>query len=296
MVEFDAGKVAFGNSDIHISGLTEPISRVPFFFARSNLFCQVGGGALRQLGNVADCHRSSTHRCAAKRCLDYASCARSWTIFVQGSCDRPTLFSLLFTDGAYEDGAGPIGAAVFDDKKGIAAFGFSVDEHLLKFWKRRGEKQPIGLLEILPVRVAKMVFADASPCGFIDSEGARAILINGYSSDIGTGNMLSTSARFDTELGCLPWWARAPSAGNPARALQTGLFCTVQIWPSHRDSFHLTRMRFALNEETAWTQWSHTRTHPRPVLRILEGPERFVIIKSMESLVLKPLLRTLNRR
>ena len=54
LVEFDAGKVAFGNSDIRISGLTEPISRVPFFFARSNLFCQVGGGALRQLGNVAD--------------------------------------------------------------------------------------------------------------------------------------------------------------------------------------------------------------------------------------------------
>ena len=57
---------------------------------------------------------------------------------------------------------------------------------------------------------------------------------------------------------------------------------------------HLTRMRFALNKETAWTRWSHARKHPRPVQRILEGPERFVIIKSMESLVLESLLSTLK--
>ena len=67
--------------------------------------------------------------------------------------------------------------------KGIAAFGFSVDEHLLKPWKRGEKKQLIGLLEIVPVLVEKMVFADlltdACPCGFIDSEGARTHWING---------------------------------------------------------------------------------------------------------------------
>ena len=78
------------------------------------------------------------------------------------------------------------------------------------------------MLEMLPVLVAKMIFADflndASPCGFIDNEGARANLINGYSPDIDTGNMLSMNTPFDAEHGCLPWWARGPSAGNPADA------------------------------------------------------------------------------
>ena len=36
---------------------------------------------------------------------------------------------------------------------------------------------------------------DASPSGFIDSEGARANLINGYSPDIDTGNMLPPPTR-----------------------------------------------------------------------------------------------------
>ena len=67
--------------------------------------------------------------------------------------------------------------------------------------------QLIGLLEMLPVFAAKMAFADfltyASPCGFIDNEGARANLIDGCSPDIDTGNMLSINARFDAELGCL---------------------------------------------------------------------------------------------
>ena len=65
------------------------------------------------------------------------------------------------------------------------------------------------MLETLPVLVAKMFFfadflTDASPCGFIDNEGARVNLINGYSPDIDTGNILSISARLDAELGCLP--------------------------------------------------------------------------------------------
>ena len=53
---------------------------------------------------------------------------------------------------------------------------------------------------------AKMFFrflTDASPCGFIDNEGARANLINGNSPDIDTSNMLSINARFDAEFECL---------------------------------------------------------------------------------------------
>ena len=48
----------------------------------------MGAGALRQLDNVADAIDLSPT--VVQRCLDYASCARSWTIFVQGSCDRRT--------------------------------------------------------------------------------------------------------------------------------------------------------------------------------------------------------------
>ena len=127
-----------------------------------------------------------------------------------------------------------IGGIIFDDKKGIAAFGFSIDEHFLSFWKRKGRTQLIGLLEVLPVLVAKMVYADfltdASPCGFIDNEGARANLINGYSPDIDTGNMLSINAQFDAELGCLPWWARVPTAGNPADAPSTLDFSALSMY------------------------------------------------------------------
>ena len=51
---------------------------------------------------------------------------------------------------------------IFDDTKGIAASGFSVDEHLLKFGQRRGKKQLIGLLETYPVFVVTMVFQISS--------------------------------------------------------------------------------------------------------------------------------------
>ena len=245
-------------------------------FARSNLFCRVGAGALRQLGNVADAiDLSPTGVQSALSGLRELSALLGHIRPRLVRSTRP-LFSLLFTDGAYENGAGSIGGIIFDDKKGIAAFGFSIDEHLLEFWKRKGKTQFIGLLEILPVLVAKMVFADfltdASPCGFIDNEGARANLINGYSPDIDTGNMLSINAQFDVELGCLPWWARVPSAGNPADAPSRLDFSALskygnvqlrneahvaQYWPGLRDSFtwggfvagHLIRMRFVLNKE-----------------------------------------------
>ena len=207
--EFDAGKVFFGNTDIRISGLKEAIGEIlaqgfiephvarklrgRFLFARSNLFCRVGAGALRQLGNVAEAiDLSPTGVQSALSGLRELSALLDHIRPTLVRSTRP-LCSLLFMDGACENGAGSIGGIIFDDKKGIAAFGFSIDEHLLSFWKRKGKTQLIGLLEVLPVLVAKMVYADfltdASPCGFIDNEGARANLINGYSPDIDTGNI-----------------------------------------------------------------------------------------------------------
>ena len=176
--EFDAGKAAFGNRNIRFSGLTGPIGedlaqgsieplvarklRGRFLFASSNLFCRVGAGALRQLGNVADAVDPSPT--GVQSALSGLRELCSLLDHLRPRLVRPTrpLFSLLFADGAYEDGARSLGGVILDDKKGIAAIGLSVDEHLWKFWTRREEKQLIGLLEVLPVLVAKMVLQISS--------------------------------------------------------------------------------------------------------------------------------------
>ena len=118
-----------------------------------------GCWSVSTIGQCRRCHRSFTHSCAALSGLRELC---SLLDHFRPTLVRPTrpLYSLVSTDGAYEDRGGSIGGVIFDDKKGIAAFGFSVDERLLKFWKRREKKQRIGLLEILPVFDAKMVFAD----------------------------------------------------------------------------------------------------------------------------------------
>ena len=105
-------------------------------FARSNLFCLVGAGGLRQVGNVADAIDLSPTGVQSAMSGPRELCSLLENRRPRLVRRQRPLFSLLCTDGANEDGAGSIGGVICDDKKGIAAFGFSVDDHLLKFWKR----------------------------------------------------------------------------------------------------------------------------------------------------------------
>ena len=73
--------------------------------------------ALRQLGNVADA-------------IDLSPTGvQSALSGLRELCSLLDHLGPRLADGAYEDRAGSIGVVIFDDMKGIAAIGFSVDEH-----------------------------------------------------------------------------------------------------------------------------------------------------------------------
>ena len=137
---------------------------------------------------------------------------------------RPTCGEniLLFTDGAYEDERGSIGAVLFHPTRGVHSFGLRVENDIIKHWQRHGKNQIIGFLEIVLVILAKMVFQEVIAGGnltiFVDNDGARHQLINGYATDKDIAHLLDMNALTDAQMGCLCWVTRVPTSANPADA------------------------------------------------------------------------------
>ena len=53
---------------------------------------------------------------------------------------------------------------------------------------------------------------------FVDNDGARHQLINGYAADKDTAHLLDINAQTDAQMGCLCWVTRVPTSANPADA------------------------------------------------------------------------------
>eukprot|EP00971_Amphidinium_carterae_P351363 6492074-Amphidinium_carterae.3 len=122
-------------------------------------------------------------------------------------------------EGAYFENAS-IGALILVPGQRPEFFSMKVPSELMDLWKQDGTRQVIFQAEILPVVLAKRVWAaklvDQSVIAFIDNEAARCSLLKSSCRN-GTGlHLIHESLRSDIVLRARFWCARVPSASNPA--------------------------------------------------------------------------------
>ena len=80
----------------------------------------------------------------------------------------------------------------------------------------------IGQAEIFPALVARHTWkgrlAGKRVVWFIDNESARAALVKQYSPVVASLNILVQCTAMDAQTGLESWYARVPTASNPADA------------------------------------------------------------------------------
>ena len=102
---------------------------------------------------------------------------------------------LVFTDGAYEDGAATCGAVMFSPRlKKPLAFGFEVPDTVVAEWHGFGHEHVIAQAEMMPIVIVKQRFAQllrgARVLYFIDNEGGKEALVAGVTKSEGCRKML----------------------------------------------------------------------------------------------------------
>ena len=128
---------------------------------------------------------------------------------------------VVFTDGAYEEGRCSCGAMIFDEARGKREFfGFIVEPSIVNQWRSEGSKQPIALAELLPVVLAKFVWADhlvgKHVIYFVDNNAVMFQLISGSAKNRFGRILLLHAAKADLANRAISWYTRVPSPSNPA--------------------------------------------------------------------------------
>ena len=188
------------------SGCVEPRSIPALFgrlqFAEAQILGRQGKLAmscLRSVEKFSHCHVLDSSEVAAfeelrKRLTQGRP--RELVVCPQGS------IRILFTDGACE----PSGDEV------LASVG--------------GKKHFIGPTELLAVVTARVLWArfldGARTFVFIDHSGVLSACVKGNSRDESWRDLLLAFERADSQVPMLPWYARVPSASNPADAPSRG--------------------------------------------------------------------------
>ncbi|CAE7793477.1 unnamed protein product [Symbiodinium sp. CCMP2592] len=134
--------------------------------------------------------------------------------------DRPVI---VFTDGAHEEAEGITahGGVLIDPVRGVHRFfGELIPKAFIDSWGAHGKRQLVGQAEVLPVLVAKIVWAEflkgRKVLWFIDNDSAKAALGSGSSPVLATFAMLCVGAHIDVSLEAAHWYARVPSKANLA--------------------------------------------------------------------------------
>ena len=162
------------------------------------------------------------------RLTDEASIALKIFIARLGSA-RPLEISLkscrtwyLFTDGAYENGVGSVGAVLYDEA-GIVrgVFGAKAPDSFMS-QVLAYSKNPIYELEILPVLLSLRVWGPllrhSQVVSYLDNEAAKVALIKSSGATLLTERMVTATRLIEDDLQIRCWFSRVPSASNPANA------------------------------------------------------------------------------
>ena len=129
----------------------------------------------------------------------------------------------IYTDGAFEpDGEvrASVGAVLVDDQgMVIECFGIPIGDGLLEDFLENSE-HPIYELEIFPVLLALKIWQErligCQVIFYLDNDAARSSLIRAEGATQIAQAMLDQFVKLEKTLRCLPWFARVPSASNPA--------------------------------------------------------------------------------
>lgn len=129
----------------------------------------------------------------------------------------------IYTDGAYEpDGLvqASIGAVLVDDQgMVIECFGLELNDSLRQEFLEES-KHPIYELELFPVLLALRVWQEkligSQIVFFLDNDAARSSLIRAEGATRLASAIVNQFVKLESTLKCYPWFARVPSASNPA--------------------------------------------------------------------------------
>ena len=156
---------------------------------------------------------------------------------------------VLFTDGWQGDGAkGEVGAGAVlwdPDDSSLLFFGVRVAEEVQERWAGAARKRMlINQAELFPQLLARTTWAgrlrDRRLLAFVDNDGCRDALINGYSAVEESGHILGAVALMDHKLMCLCWYSRVPSPSNiadgPSRGDSSRVLAVGGGWSAPRSS------------------------------------------------------------
>ena len=130
---------------------------------------------------------------------------------------------LIFTDGAYEphsDVAASVGGVLVDPMGNVVQFfGEAINKELLSEFEMDSQ-HPIYELEVLPVLLATMVWADliqqSQVVFYIDNEAAKSAFIQGVDFTKVAKELTTKFDDLETRLGIISWFGRVASHSNLA--------------------------------------------------------------------------------
>ena len=205
--------------------------------ACGQVFNKRGGHALKIIGEIADSRAGPTRiRAEVGAALRWlrASLQTSLPRIICAAYEKPLL---LFTDGSAEPARGTIvagiGGVLLDPASGsYLYFKAFLSEKVVALFTSRGAEAIIGDVELLPVWVSLLVWAEKMRhrpvLAFIDNEGSRSILVRGYSSSFISVALAHLALEEEAACGCKFWFARVSSEGNVADAPSRGA-CPVHL-------------------------------------------------------------------
>ncbi len=134
---------------------------------------------------------------------------------------------IIFTDGAFEPGAGgsmvaTCGGVLVDGGRCHSFFGAVVPARLTDLWSSEGSKQLIGQIELMPVLLARRLWArqiqGRKIIFFLDNEAGREGLVKGFSPAKFSRQILQAIAAEELRSQASPWFARVSTHSNIADA------------------------------------------------------------------------------
>ena len=196
--------------------------RGKFNFAYGNFRGRPLAPALRQLSNRAEQHAGSAH--VNERLMLALGELRDFLLEerpreVNFGKDQET--AILFSDGAFEDGAASAGAVFLSSQSSNPEFwGIEIDKSLVKSWNNQGSNHAIAQAELFPIAVGLETWAEQIRNKylliFVDNNAVLDAMIKGNTGCFASLELLSHTCMKLMRLGCVVWITRVPSSSNIA--------------------------------------------------------------------------------
>ncbi len=126
----------------------------------------------------------------------------------------------MFTDGAVEEAGVTVGAFLAGGGMPPEAWGQTVPPEVVKTWSRGVAGHVVGQAEIAPVLASLVHWKDRLRgrriLVFLDNDSSRISLVKGYSESPPSAHLIEEIGAAETELDAHLWFARVPTASNPA--------------------------------------------------------------------------------